>query len=554
MSAPSAPSATHDEAAAVLYRGADVVTMDAARPHATALATRGARIVAVGSEDDCRAALATCGAREAEEIDLAGRCIVPGFIDTHLHPVGMLYFDLHADLSRATSIAEVQAVLRAAAAAQPDDPCVVGLRLQDENLAELRLPTRDELDAVCHERPVVVLEHDGHSAAGNSVALAAAGLDRMTSDPPGGRLARDASGRPSGAAFESAAQLLLGASPSPSLDRFRDTARSTFARMSAHGITSAGVILQTDEEGPGGSGAALESLGFLMLLDQVPFSTYAILIGRTVDAAVAARSSVLHDPDAGRRVGGFKIFADGTFGSCTACMHDPFSDRPGERGMMTLGEDEIYARMRAAHDAGLQICVHAIGDAAVERCVDLYERLLREAPRDDHRHRIEHASIAEPALIARIARLGIAVSTQPLFIHSEKTWLERRLGPERTRHVYPLRAFADAGVLVGGASDAPVESTDVLHAIACCVTREGFVPEQSLTAAEALALFTRDAARLQFEEHEKGTLAAGKRADLVVLDANPLVVEPVRIGAIRVLRTVVAGRVVHDVRAQGERW
>ena len=539
-----------NDAAGTLYRGGDVVTMERARPHAAALATRAGRIVAVGSEAECRAALDADGARTFAEVDLRGRCVVPGFVDTHLHPMGVLYFDLHADLSRVASVAEMQSVLRAAAAAHPDDPCVVGLRLQDENLAERRLPTRAELDAVCRDRPVVVLEHDGHSAAGNGVALAAAGLDRLTGDPPGGRLARDAHGVPSGAAFESAAQMLLGAVPSPSLERFRDTARTSFARLAAHGITSAGVVLQTDEEGPGGAGAAVESLGFLMLLDEVPFATRAILIGRTVDAAVAARGTALHDPAAGRRVGGFKIFADGTFGSCTACMRDPFCDRPGERGFLTLPEDEIFARMRAAHDAGLQVCVHAIGDAAVERCVDLYERLLTESPRDDHRHRIEHASLADPALIARIARLGIAISTQPLFIHSEKTWLERRLGAERARHVYPLRAFADAGVLVGGASDAPVESTDVLHALACCVTREGFVPEQGLSAEEALALFTRDAARVQFEEHEKGTLAPGKRADLVVLDASPLAVAPSEIGALRVLRTVVAGRVVHDARGE----
>ena len=542
------------DGAGLLYRGGDVVTMERTRPHAAALATRDGRIVAVGSEPECRAALAAGGTDRFDEIDLGGRCVVPGFIDTHLHPMGLLYFDLHADLSRVASIAEMQSVLRAAGTDHPDDPCVVGLRLQDENLAERRLPTREELDAVCRDRPVVVLEHDGHSAAGNGVALAAAGLDRLASDPPGGRLARGAHGMPSGAAFESAAQMLLGALPSPSLDRFRETARTSFARLAAHGITSAGVVLQTDEEGPGGSGAALESLGFLMLLDEVPFATRAILIGRTVEAAIAARSTGLHDPAAGRRVGGFKIFADGTFGSCTACMRDPFCDRPGERGFLTLPEDEIYARMRAAHDAGLQVCVHAIGDAAVERCVDLYERLLTEAPRADHRHRIEHASLADPALIARIARLGIAVSTQPLFIHSEKTWLERRLGPERARHVYPLRAFADAGVLVGGASDAPVESTDVLHAISCCVTREGFVPEQALSAEEALALFTRDAARVQLEEDEKGTLAPGKRADLTVLSANPLAVTPDEIGALRVLRTVVAGRVVHDVRDRGEAW
>ncbi|MCX5740836.1 MAG: amidohydrolase family protein, partial [Proteobacteria bacterium] len=338
----------------------------------------------------------------------------------------------------------------------------------------------------------------------------------------------------------------LGAAPSPSIDRLREGARTTCARLSACGNTSAGVIVQTDDEGPAGAAGSFESIALQMLLGEVPFSTYAILVGRSVDAAIAARATPLHDPAAGRRVGGFKIFSDGTFGSCTACMHEPFSDRPGERGLLTLGEGEILARMRAAHAAELQICIHAIGDLAVERCIDLYQQLLRESPRRDHRHRIEHASIILPQQIARLARLGLCVSTQPLFIHSEKEWLHRRLGAERAKHVYPLRALLDGGVLVGGASDAPVESLDVLHAIQCCVTREGFEPQQSLSPAEALRLFTSDAARLQFEEAEKGTLAAGKRADLVVLSANPLAVEPTRIADIRVLRTVTGGRVVHD--------
>ncbi len=150
-----------------------------------------------------------------------------------------------------------------------------------------------------------------------------------------------------------------------------------------------------------------------------------------------------------------------------------------------------------------------------------------------------------------MARLGLCVSTQPLFIHSEKAWLHRRLGAERARYTYPLRDLVEAGILVGGASDAPVESTDVLHAIQCCVTREGFETQQALTPLEALRLFTADAARLQFEEGEKGTLAPGKRADLVLLDADPLTVAPERIAAIRVLRTVVGGRVVYD--AEGDR-
>lgn len=544
------------EPPATLYTGADIVTLEpgqprAAPPRAHALATVGDHIVAVGEESTCRAALQAAGAPDFIHVDLTGRCLVPGFIDTHLHPIGLVYFDLNADLRGVRSIAGLQETLRAAAARLPAGEWLVGLQLEDAELAERRLPTRAELDAVCPERPVVVMKHDGHSAAGNSVALAAAGIDARTPDPPGGCIERQPDGTPAGPCRESAAQLLFGTVPAPSLERLQATARTSFARLSACGITSAGVVLQTDEEGPGGAAGRLEWLAMQLLLDETPFATYAILIGRTVDAAVAARATALHEPAAGRRVGGFKIYADGTFGSCTAYMYEPFADRPDTRGFLTLSEDEIFARMHAAHAAELQICVHAIGDAAVERCVTLYERLLAAPPRAaqprrDHRHRIEHASLVPPELIARIARCGLYVSTQPLFIHSEKTWLPRRLGAARTRYVYPLRALIDGGVVVGGASDAPVESTDVLHAIQCCVTREGFETHQALTPVEALRLFTCDAARLQFEEHEKGTLAPAKRADLVVLSGNPLTVAPDHIADLRVLRTVAGGRVVYD--------
>jgi predicted amidohydrolase YtcJ len=264
-------------------------------------------------------------------------------------------------------------------------------------------------------------------------------------------------------------------------------------------------------------------------------------IGGDFEKVRAMRQTPLHDPAAGRRVAGYKIFSDGTLGSCTACMAEPFSDHPDRSGFMMLEEDEIYRRMLAGHVAGFQICVHAIGDRANRRCIQLYERLLSEHPRADHRHRIEHASLLDSDAVAAIARLGLVVSTQPLFIHSEKGWLHRRLGAERARNVYPFRALVDAGVTLAGASDAPVESTDVLHAIQCCVTREGFEEHQALSADQALRMFTCDAAYAQHEEHEKGSIAPGKRADLVVLSANPSEVDPREIRKIRVEQTRVNG-------------
>jgi predicted amidohydrolase YtcJ len=535
---------------AVLYTGGEVVTMEPGAPRAEALATLRDRILAVGDASACRDALRAAGAADFAHVPLGGRALLPGFIDTHLHPIPLLYFDLNADLRGLASLAALQRALGRAAARLPQGEWLVGLQLDVEALAERRLPTAAELEAACPGRPVVVLAHDGHSASGSAPALAAAGLGAGSPDPPGGRLERDAAGAPTGVCREAAAQRLLGAVPTPALARLRDAAREGYGRLSACGITSAGVVLQTDEEGPAGAAGRLEAFGLAALLDAVPFSTYALLVGRTVDAAVAARATPLHDPAKGRRVGGFKIFADGTFGSCTARLREPFADRPETCGFLTLDEDELEARMAAAHAAGLQVCVHAIGDGAVERTLARLEAVLARAPRPDHRHRLEHASLVPPELAARIARLGVAVSTQPLFVHSEKAWLHRRLGAERARHVYPLRALLDAGVVVAGASDAPVESPDVLHAIECCVTREGFETHQGVTPEEALALYTRAAAWLQFEEAEKGTLAPGKRADLVVLSASPLAAAPGRIRGIRVLRTVVGGRVVHGDEAR----
>lgn len=533
-----------------LYRAGEIVTLEPGRPSAEALATVGARILAVGSERDCRAALASAGHAACEEVDLAGGALLPGFIDTHLHPIPIVIFELNPDLGAARSIAEVVEILRAAEAGCEPGQWVLGLQLDDEALAERRLPTRHELDRVSATRPVVVLERDGHCSIGNSAALAAAGIGRDTPDPAGGRIDREPDGSPAGPCREAAGQLLLGGVPMPPLERVREAGRRAFRRIVAHGITSVGAVIQSDAEGPAGAAGAVELAAMQLLLEEMPFCTYAIVVGRSAEAAEAARATSLHAPEAGRRTGGFKIFADGTFGSRTACMHQPFADAPDEAGFLVHDEDVLYARMRDGHERGLQVCVHAIGDRAIARTLDLFEKLLAEHPREDVRHRIEHASLVAPDQARRLASLGIAVSTQPLFIHSEKGWLHQRLGTARARHAYPLRDLLDAGVRVGGASDAPVESTCVLHSIQCCVTREGFEPGQAIEPLEALRLFTSGAAWLQFEEHEKGSLAPGKRADLVALSHSPLRVPPERIAGIEVQRTVVGG--VDVYRKKGE--
>jgi predicted amidohydrolase YtcJ len=505
------------------------------------VAVRDGRILGVGDESSCRLALGG----EFDEIDLQGRVLLPGFIDTHLHPIMMAFFEMNADLSGVASIDELRSRMRRAAEKGSEATWVVGMRFGDEAMKEPRLPTRHDLDMVCRDRPMVVIRHDGHMVIGNTLAIESAGITRGSGDPEGGVIDREADGTPAGPFRENAVAMLLDAMPAPDLDQLRGGAREAFGRLTRRGVTSAGIILQTDREGPAGEAGALEVAGMQLLLPEAQFSTYAFLICSDAEKVSAARETPLHDPEAGRRVGGVKIFSDGTLGSCTARMRAPFSDQPDRRGFMTTDEDEIYRRMVDAHTRGLQIAVHAIGDEANWRCLDLYERLLTEHPRRDHRHRIEHASVLDDESIARMARLGIVVSTQPLFIHSEKTWLHRRLGADRARQTYPLRSLVEAGVRVAGASDAPVESTDVLHAIQCCVTREGFEVEEGISAAQALRAFTIDAAYAQFEDDEKGSISLGKRADFAMLSANPVSVPAEAIRDIRVEQTIVGGRAVY---------
>ncbi|NLH50760.1 MAG: amidohydrolase [Myxococcales bacterium] len=527
----------------LLIHHGDLVTLDPAQPVAEAVAIRDGRIAAVGSEADCRRALDG----DYETVDLRGAALLPGFIDTHLHPIGTIHYEMNANLRGVRSVAELQDRLRAIAAELPPGQWLLGLDLDEQDMDEPRLPDRHDLDAACPDRPLVVLKHDGHQAIGNSRALAAAGLSAATPDPAGGVIDRESDGSPAGPCREAAVARLMSAAPLPEFVALVAGARKTARRLASRGITSVGAIFQVDEDGPAGAPGAFEMPAMAMLLDHFPINLYGLLLAHDPAPFEQARQSPLHSGvPGGHRIGGIKIIADGSFGSYTSFMREPFADRPDTRGMMVLNDEELYRRMEFAHRAGLQIAVHVIGDAAARRVVDLFDRLLAAQPRADHRHRLEHASVLDAPLLADIARLGLVIATQPLFIHTEKKWLHRRLGAERAKRTYPFRSILDAGIRLAGASDSPVESTDVLQAIACAVTREGFEPQQAVTAAEAVRMYTLDAAYAQFEDNVKGSLAAGKRADLVVLSENPLKVAPERIAAIRVLRTYSAGEVLYE--------
>jgi hypothetical protein len=523
-----------------LYFNGVVHTMDSALPLAASVAVRDGKIVSVGEKNACMAALE----KGFEPVDLQNCTLLPGFIDTHLHPVLLIFFALNCDLGGAKSIGDLQHRLREALLKKSGDSWLVGLNFDEQNMREKRVPDRHDLDKVSPDRPVVVIKHDGHSVFANTRAIEAAGVTASTQAPEAGIIEREADGYPSGAFREMAAQLILNAMPMPELEVLVDGARQTFNRLAALGLTSLGVVLQTGDEGPAGSAGAFDVPAMQLFLEHCPQSLYSLLITSDVNGLDGLKGSALNN--GANRLGGIKLFADGTFGSSTAYMREPFSDNRDKQGMLMHPPEELYRRMAAAHNAGWQVCIHAIGDAANMLCVDLYSKLFKEHPRKGCRHRIEHASIMDAKTMWELSRLGIVVSTQPMFIHSEKDWLRRRLGDGRCKTVYPFRSFLDADIKVAGASDAPIESQDVLHAIHCCVTREGFEPQQCVSVEEAVRMYTLDAAYAQFEDGIKGSIAPGKRADLVVLSDDPFKVQPDKIRDIKVLRTVVGGETVYN--------
>lgn len=513
------PPAHHPPSCAHLFTNASLPTVvaPAGRPAAhDSVGVIDDHIVAVGTRASVEAQLPG----EHQLTDLTGRALVPGFIDAHLHPMALCFYEHHVDLSPARSLGEVFDLLGDRAASTGAGAWVVGHRLDEEALVEGRLPSRTDLDRVGGGRPVLIIRRDGHHAMGSSAAFASAGIDRATADPPGGVIHHDADGELSGLCGEAAAALLIATVPLPEWDEFAAALDQAVANLARHGVTGISAMCQTSEIGPAGQAGELEAVAWSMLLDRVPFDVQNILIAADPATVATMREGPLHQPGSRRRLDAVKLFLDGTLGGRTACMHRSYSDAAGA-GMLTLDPEAAYEQMQAAHLADLQICIHAIGDRANRTAAELYRRLATEHPGGDRRHRIEHASVLDGETIDLLAELGVHAVVQPVSIESERRWLGKRLGPDRLGHVYPYRSLLDAGVRLAGSSDAPIETYDALAAMHAAVDRLGIGPEQAITPMEALAAYTSDAAYVRHVDHDTGTIEAGARADLVVLSGDP---------------------------------
>ncbi len=403
--------------------------------------------------------------------------------DHHIHPIGYATLVNGLELMDSVDLADLTA--RVARFADTVEGAVIGHRLNDEGLAEGRLPTRDDLDDVVGDRPTLLYRYCGHIAVANSAALSLAGVGSGTPDPEGGSFDRDPTGEPTGVLRETAIQSVSSAL-APLVDGPSDAAiLRAFGDLAAMGLGSITGIVSAGE--PLWCGVTDELDVLCRLAPDLPIDVDVLVIAPDPQLLAEAAEKIRRSQGRVRFLG-WKEFADGSFGGHTAALHDPFTDRPDTRGTERLDREHATMMARAAMMLGGTVAVHAIGDRANDAVLDLFEDLV-DMGADPTRLRVEHASLLTAAAVERMARLGVTASVQPAFLASEGDWLVKRIGDERMRRVYPFRSLIQAGIQVIGGSDSPVELPDPTIGINAAIGRPGFDPSEGLTPDEAAALF-----------------------------------------------------------------
>ncbi len=527
------------ESADLVIRGGTVWTGVADAETAGAVAVRGGKIVAVGSDDD----IASLIGAATEVVELQGRLLTPGFIDSHVHFLQGGFQLSSVDLRDADSPQEFARRIGEFAAGLEPGEWIRGGDWDHERWGG-ELPRKEWVDAVTPDNPVIVSRLDGHMALANSVALEAGGVTRETATPPGGEIVRDAaSGEPTGVLKDEAMGLVFAAMP-----RESEAELDSALQAAAWHALSMGVTGVYDM----GSWDHLETYRRAHRAGRLPMRIYSVV---PISTWERLRDFVAEEGRGDDRLwwGGLKGFVDGSLGSTTAWFYDPYTDEPGTSGLMVTDTAELSELIRQGDEAGFQLIIHAIGDQANDWLLDRYQERVDSRGLRDQRFRIEHAQHLSRDAFPRFAELGVIPAMQPYHAIDDGRWAWKRIGPERVRTTYAFRSLLDADAPLAFGSDWTVAPIDVLEGIYGAVTRrtldganpDGWVPEEKITVEEALRAYTYASARAGFMEEKVGQIRAGMYADLVVLSENILEMDPVGIPEVRVDLTVVEGKIVH---------
>lgn len=527
----------------LVVRDARIYTAAPAHPVAHALAVRSGRIVAIGENADV---LAHIGPK-TRVLDLGGKTVLPGLIDSHGHMLNLGNRLSDVDVVGTPSYQAVIDRVVARARTTRKGEWILGRGWDQNDWSETAMPNHGTLSRAVPDHPVRLTRIDGHAALVNAKAMELAHITRDTEDPPGGAILRDPGGEPTGVLVDGARGLVESVIPSISaaererrlLDAMQESARLGLTMVHDAGIGA-------DE---------LAAYRALLARGTFPIRVYAMAAARgTVLDTVLARGPEIGDRFMLRTI---KVVSDGALGSRGALLGEPYSDDPHNLGLSTFPLERLRAIGEQALAKGLQLRVHAIGDSANHGTLDAFEQAFGGRPHPEARWAVEHAQIVRPGDIPRFARLGIVASMQPTHATSDGPWAKRRLGPERVRWGYTWRSFMDAGVPVVSGSDFPVESANPMLGLYAAITRRdldrklpegGWFPEQRMTPDEALRSFTAAGAWLAFREADLGSLEVGKLADFVVVDRDVIAGPAQEIPKAKVLRTVVGGRTEFEAK------
>jgi predicted amidohydrolase YtcJ len=546
-----------DAPALVIVNG-NIITVDDRQPRAQAVAVRDGLILAVGSN----AEIAALKGPGTKSLDLAGATLIPGFIEAHAHLLYLGRALQELKLAQAATWSEVVDMVARAARDKPPGEWIIGSGWHQEKWREAPAPavegypTHDALSRVSPDNPVLLYHASGHAALANARAMQQAGLEGDAPSPAGGRILRDAQGRPTGVLLDAAIAPVRQAAehareeadPRRREARTRQTVAQAEAHALARGITSF--------QDAGSSFATIDVLAAMARQNALRLRLWVMI--NEPNERLAKRLSDYRIEDAGGRltVRAVKRFMDGALGSRTAWLLTPYADAPSQTGLNTTPPEAIADTARLVRDHGFQLCVHAIGDRANRETLDLFEAAFaaRGLP-SGLRWRIEHAQHLNPEDIPRFAELGVIASMQPVHATSDGPWVETRIGPRRAEAgAYVWRRLLDNGAVIAIGTDAPVEGLDPIANYYAAVTRRlpdgtRFYPDQNMTRAEALQAYTLDNAYAALEEKVKGSVTPGKYADFTILSQDITTVDEAKIPDTRVLYTIVGGKIEYAAAA-----
>jgi predicted amidohydrolase YtcJ len=525
-----------------------IFTGNPAMPRAEALKITDERITHVGTNEEVKKA---CG-KGTETLELPGRLVTPGLVDAHCHFVSLGRSFCMIDLRRVSSLAQARERIREAAASYKRGEWILGRGWNHHNWEEGREPGRYDLDDILPDNPAMMIRACGHSIWVNSCALQQAGINRDTPNPDGGRIDKDPTGGEPTGMLREARKLIEAHIPAPSLQERKQWALAAQAAALKCGITGVHTCeTLTEWEAL----AALEAEGRLKL------RVYHLLPPDDLEKA-AARGITAGSGSDRLWFNHVKLFADGSLGSGTALLHDPYSDDPNDCGIACLERDALEEKIKLAYSCGCDVAIHAIGDLAVTNALESIAAARRQYP-GNHRDRIEHVQLHRPRDLALFRELGVVASVQPVFAPTDWAPANKRWGLQRCRSAYAWKSMLQAGLRVQFGSDAPVEPINPIYGLHAAVTRQtpageppgGWFPEQKLSLEESITGFTAAAAWSARRENSLGTVAPGKSADLTVFERDLFNLAPKEWPEIATEMTVVHGEVVYraeDRRQQAE--